>query len=60
MLIRFVPGLIAALAAYVALWFIGWMNYGWIHAAIFFGVYLFVAIAVDKGMSSYRKSPGKN
>ena len=56
-MIRFVPGLAAAVLAYIALLMIRWLDNGWIHAALFFAVYLFVAIAVDKAMSSYRRNP---
>ncbi|MDH4049717.1 MAG: DUF4407 domain-containing protein [Gammaproteobacteria bacterium] len=63
-MMRFIPGFIGALTAYVALFFVGWLNNGWVHVAIFFGVYLFVTIAVDRGMSGYRKTSdshsGKN
>jgi len=53
-LIRFIPGVIGALAAYIALFFVGWLNNGWVHVAVFFGVYVIVTVAIDKGMSTYR------
>jgi len=59
-MIRFVPGLIGAAAAYLALVLIGWLGSGWVRAAIFFGVYLFVTVAVDRAMSSYRRQSGKS
>jgi hypothetical protein len=57
-MIRFVPGLIGALASYVAMVLIDWINNGWIHTVIFFGVYLFVTVAVDKAMTRYRQNAG--
>lgn len=56
-MIRFIPGLIGALASYVALVLIDWINNGWIHTVIFFGVYLLVTVVVDKAMTRYRQSP---
>lgn len=56
-MIRFVPGLAGAMLAYIALLMIQWLDNGWIHAVLFFAVYLFVAIGVDKAMSHYRRSP---
>lgn len=52
-MIRFVPGLAGAIAAYVVLIFTDWIQSGAIRAAIFFGVYLFVTFAVDKAMTQY-------
>ena len=57
-MMRFVPGLIGALASYVAMVLIDWINNGWIQTVVFFGVYLFVTIAVDKAMTRYRQNPG--
>lgn len=59
-MIRFVPGLIGALAAYVALVLIGWLDNGWIRATIFFGVYLLVTVAAERAMSSYRRQADKS
>jgi hypothetical protein len=53
--IRFIPGLVGALAAYVAMALIDWIDSGWFHTAVFFGIYLFVTIAIDRAMSGYRK-----
>ena len=52
-MIRFVPGVVGALAAYLAVLFTGWLQSGWLHAFIFFAVYLFVAVAVDRAMKQY-------
>lgn len=57
-MIRFVPGLAGAVLAYVVLLLIQWMDNGWIRATLFFAVYLFVAVAVDKAMTSYRRNSG--
>ncbi|MGH8223657.1 MAG: hypothetical protein ACREQZ_11855 [Woeseiaceae bacterium] len=52
-MIRFLPGVVGALAAYFAVLFTGWLQTGWLHAFIFFAVYLFVAVAVDRAMKQY-------
>lgn len=52
-MMRFVPGLGGAVAAYLALIFTNWIQSTWLHAAIFFAVYLFVTFAVDKAMTQY-------
>ena len=57
-MIRFVPGLAGATVAYVVLVLIRWIDNGWIHAVLFFAVYLFVAVAVDKAMTGYRRNSG--
>ncbi|MCI0516984.1 MAG: hypothetical protein L0Y45_04035 [Woeseiaceae bacterium] len=57
-MIRFVPGLAGAALAYVALVLIRWIDNGWVHAALFFAVYLFVAVAVDKAMTGYGRNSG--
>lgn len=54
-MMRFVPGLAGAVATYVTLVFTNWIQSGWVRAAIFFGVYLFVTLAVDKAMTQYGK-----
>lgn len=59
-MIRFVPGLIGALAAYAALVLIGWLGNGWVRVAVFFGVYLFVTVAADRAMSRYRRQADKS
>ena len=52
-MLKYVPGLVGAIAAYFALIFIDWIKTGWLHALIFFGVYLFVHLALDKAMTGY-------
>ncbi len=51
-MIRFVPGLIAAVAAYVAAQLLAWMPLV-PEFLIFIGVYLAVAVFVDKSMRGY-------
>jgi len=58
-MMKYVPGVIGAVAAYGALMFINWIQTSWVHAAIFFGVYLFVTLGVDKAMTQYGNSAGK-
>jgi len=55
MFVRLVPGLIAAVAAFVALQLIGLVglsSLAW-QAVTFLGVYLVVHIAADKAMATY-------
>jgi hypothetical protein len=54
-LVRLVPGLIAAVAAFVALQLIGLVglsSLAW-QAVTFLGVYLVVHVAVDQAMAAY-------
>ena len=53
---KYVPGIVGAIAAYGTLMFINWIQTSWIHAVIFFGVYLIVSIGADKAMTQYGKS----
>ena len=57
-MIRFVPGLAGAALAYVALVLIRWIDNGWVHAVLFFAVYLFVAVAVGKARAGCRRNSG--
>ena len=54
-MIRFLPGIAGAVAAYVALIFTLWLESAWIHAVVFFGVYVVVTFAIDKAMKQYGK-----
>jgi hypothetical protein len=58
-MIRFLPGLTGAFAAYIVLFLVRWINSGWVHATVFFVVYLVVAIATDKAMATYRRPDEK-
>lgn len=57
-MLKFLPGLLGAIAAYLTLIFINWIETSWVHALIFFGVYLFVSVSVDKALSQYGKKAG--
>lgn len=52
-MMKYVPGLVGAVAAYGTLMLINWIQTSWIHAVIFFGVYVFVTLGVDKAMTQY-------
>lgn len=52
-MMKYVPGVVGAVAAYGTLMLINWIQNSWFHAAIFFGVYLFVMLGVDKAMTQY-------
>lgn len=56
--IKFVPGLIAAIAAFIVLKLTAWIGSLWFQILVFFGVYIFVAISVEIGMRRYsQKQP---
>ena len=55
-MMKHVPGIVGAIAAYGTLMFINWIQSSGVHALIFFGVYLFVTLGVDKAMTQYGKS----
>lgn len=56
--IKFVPGLIAAIAAFIVLKLTAWIGSLWFQVLVFFGVYIFVAISVEIGMRRYsQKQP---
>lgn len=53
-MIRFLPGFVAAIAAYVALKLLGWMKQSLsFEILLFFGSYVVVALIVDKAMKKY-------
>jgi len=52
-LIKFVPGFIAAIVAFVALKLIALVGSLWLQILVFFGVYLFVAIFAEIAMTRY-------
>jgi hypothetical protein len=54
-MMRFVPGLIAAVAAYVAAQLLAWMPLV-PELLIFIGVYVAVVMVVDKSMSDYGRT----
>ena len=54
-MMRFVPGLVAAVAAYVAAQLLAWMPLV-PEFLIFIGVYLFVTVFIDKSMRGYGRT----
>jgi len=55
--IKFVPGFIAAIVAFVALKLIALIGSLWLQIVVFFGVYLFVAIFAEIAMKRYGQIP---
>jgi len=53
-LLRYIPGLIGALAAMIAFRLLGMLDFS-VRILIFFAVYLVVTILVDKAMTRYGK-----
>ena len=51
--IKFVPGLIAAVIAFVVLKLVALVGSLWLQIVAFFGVYLFVAIFAEIAMTRY-------
>lgn len=59
--IKFVPGFIAAIAAFAALKLIALVGPLWLQIFVFFGVYLLVAIFAEVAMRRYgQRSQGTN
>jgi hypothetical protein len=56
-LIKFVPGFIAAIVAFVVLKLIALVGSLWLQIVVFFGVYLFVAIFAEIAMARYGQNP---
>lgn len=57
-LMRYLPGLIAAIVAFAALrfaMFLGMTQIGW-QMLVFFLVYIIVAVAADRAMAAYGRS----
>ena len=52
-LIKFVPGFIAAVIAFVVLKLVALVGSLWLQIVAFFGVYLFVAIFAEIAMTRY-------
>jgi len=54
-MLKYIPGLIGAIAAYLGLKFIGWvagLSFG-VQIVVFLVIYFVVAFSVDKAMSQY-------
>ena len=52
-LIKFVPGFVAAVVAFVVLKLVALVGSLWLQIVAFFGVYLFVAIFAEIAMTRY-------
>ena len=52
-LIKFVPGFIAAVIAFVVLKLVALVGSLWLQIVVFFGVYLFVAVFAEIAMTRY-------
>lgn len=52
-MIKFVPGFVGAIAAYVVLKLFGWLQSVSLEALVFFGTYLVVTIFVHVAMTRY-------
>jgi membrane protein implicated in regulation of membrane protease activity len=55
--IKFVPGFIAAIVAFVVLKLVALVGSLWVQIVVFFGVYLFVAIFAEIAMERYGQKP---
>ncbi len=55
-MIKFVPGLIAAIAAFIILKLFGWVGSLSTHIILFFGTYGVVIFVVDAAMKRYGKT----
>ncbi len=54
MIVRFLPGFVAAIAAYMALKLIGWVKQSLsFEILLFFGTYVVVTVVVDAAMKKY-------
>jgi hypothetical protein len=56
-LIKFVPGFIAALIAFVVLKLVSLVGSLWLQILVFFGVYLVVAVFAEIAMTRYGQKP---
>ncbi len=54
-MIRFIPGIIAAIAAFIAIKLLAWALSLTAQLLIFFGVYIVVMLAVDAALKNYSK-----
>ena len=58
MVLKYIPGLVGAIAAYLGLKFISWiagLSFG-VQIVVFLVIYFAVAVAVDKAFAQYGKS----
>ena len=56
-LIKFVPGFIAALIAFVVLKLVSLVGSLWLQILVFFGVYLVAAVFAEIAMTRYGQKP---
>ena len=59
MVIKFVPGFVAAIAAFWAFRLVAWVEGFWFKFLTFLVVYLVVAVALDIAMTRYGKKPAE-
>ena len=53
-MIRFLPGLLAAVIAYLSLPFLAWLDFFPLRFLLFLAIYAGVAVAVDLAMQRYK------
>lgn len=54
-MVRFIPGLIAAIAAFIAIKLLAWALSLTMQLVIFFGVYIVVMFMIDAALRNYSK-----
>lgn len=54
-MVRFIPGVIAAIAAYLSLIFLAWIPSVVLRFLLFLGIYLVVAFVMDDALKGYGK-----
>jgi hypothetical protein len=52
-MIKYVPGFVAAIIAFVVLKLVSWLNSTGLQAFLFLAAYVVVAVGLDKGMKRY-------
>jgi hypothetical protein len=57
-LVRFLPGFVAAIAAYIVLKVFGWVKSLSFEILLFFGTYVVVTLIVDAAMKKYGNKIG--
>jgi hypothetical protein len=53
-MIRFLPGLLAAVVAYLSLPFLSWLDFFPLRFLLFLAIYAGVTVAVDMAMQRYK------
>ena len=54
-MVRFIPGLVAAIASFIAIKLLAWALSLTMQLIIFFGVYIIVMLIVDAALKNYSK-----